>query len=319
LDLSDEYKKDVVDYMIGEYKIGRTPNPDVMCNKYIKFGGFFDFAMKKGADFVATGHYARVVRIKNKELRIKEKENRELYLATRDPAKRDNFKLLTSRDNAKDQSYFLWTLKEEHLAKTLFPVGGMQKSEVRKLAKKFDLVTAEKKDSQGLCFMGKIDVKDFLSHYIKPKVGKVLDEKGQEIGFHSSVTFLTIGERHGFTITKKTANDKPYFIVGKNIKDNVVIVSNNKFGNNTENQVFSLKLKNLNIINPNIDIASIKNLEARLRYRQPVQRLKIKDLRFKNDRLETIEVEFETPQVVAPGQSLVFYNGEECLGGGIIV
>ncbi len=150
LDLEKEYKKEVVDYMIEEYKNGRTPNPDVMCNKYIKFGGFFDWAMSQGADFVATGHYARL----NKE-----------------------HELVAGRDSNKDQSYFLWTLTKEQLSKTLFPVGDIEKTEVRKLAKKFGLPTAEKKDSQGLCFIGKVDMAEFLHHFIETKPGPVLNDK----------------------------------------------------------------------------------------------------------------------------------------------
>ena len=175
LDLEKEYKEEVVDYMISEYRAGRTPNPDVMCNRYVKFGGFYDWAMKQGADYVATGHYAQVI----------------------------DGKLIAGNDKNKDQTYFLWTLNKEQLSKTIFPVGNIEKPEVRKLAKKFNLPNAEKKDSQGLCFIGKIDIKEFLSHYIDSKRGNVLNIEGEVIGEHDGSFFFTIGERHGFNILKK--------------------------------------------------------------------------------------------------------------------
>ena len=193
LDLEKEYKEEVVDYMIAEYRSGRTPNPDVMCNRYVKFGGFFDWAMKEGADVVATGHYARTY----------------------------NGDLCKGRDDNKDQSYFLWTLTPEKLAKTLFPVGNIEKPEVRALAKKFGLPNAEKKDSQGLCFVGKIDMKEFLKHFIDEKPGDVLNTDGEVVGHHEGALFYTLGERHGFTVTQKTPEDKPYFVIAKDNKKNI--------------------------------------------------------------------------------------------------
>jgi tRNA-specific 2-thiouridylase len=172
IDLTEKYKKEVVDYMIREYKVGRTPNPDVFCNKYIKFGVFFDWAITEGADFVATGHYARV-------------ENQ-----------KGIFKMLSGCDKSKDQSYFLWTLTQKQLSKTIFPVGDLKKSQVRALAKKYKLPNAGRKDSQGLCFVGPVDVKDFLATYAPQKKGNVLDEKGNVIGEHPGALFFTIGERH---------------------------------------------------------------------------------------------------------------------------
>ncbi|MEN9524048.1 MAG: hypothetical protein RL536_117, partial [Candidatus Parcubacteria bacterium] len=201
LDLEKEYKKEVVDYMIAEYKIGRTPNPDVMCNKQIKFGAFYEWAMKNGADFVATGHYARVEKFS------------------------DSYKLLAGVDNNKDQSYFLWTIKNEQLPHIIFPIGHLTKPEVRKMAAKLKLPTAEKKDSQGLCFIGMVDMKEFLSHYIQQKKGNVLDVNGKIIGEHNGAFLFTIGERHGFTITKKTPNDGALFAVSKNVLNNTITVS----------------------------------------------------------------------------------------------
>ncbi|HEY4508180.1 MAG TPA: tRNA 2-thiouridine(34) synthase MnmA, partial [Candidatus Paceibacterota bacterium] len=181
LNLEKEYKKEVVDYMIREYKAGKTPNPDVFCNRFIKFGGFYEFARKSGADFIATGHYARIVK------RYERYEHQILG--------NENLMLVASADRNKDQSYFLWQIKKEQLPNILFPVGGMRKPEVRRLAKRFGLITADKKDSQGLCFVGKVDMKEFLSHYIKPRKGKVLDENGRVVGEHSGAFFYTIGER----------------------------------------------------------------------------------------------------------------------------
>ena len=175
LDLSKEYKKRVVDYFIAEYKAGRTPNPDVMCNKHIKFGVFYDWAMSQGADFVATGHYAQVSRnVKRKVPEISNSPHR--------PREGEgSFSLEVSRDLNKDQTYFLWNLKTEQLPKVLFPIGNYTKPQVRALAKKFGLPNALKKDSQGLCFVGQIDFKDFLKRELAAKPGAVLDEQGKVI------------------------------------------------------------------------------------------------------------------------------------------
>jgi tRNA-specific 2-thiouridylase len=280
LDLEKEYKEEVVDYMINEYKLGRTPNPDVMCNRYVKFGGFYDWAMKKGADFVATGHYAQSI----------------------------DGKLVAGNDKNKDQTYFLWTLTGEQISKTLFPVGNIEKPEVRKLAKKFDLPNAEKKDSQGLCFIGKIDIKDFLKRYIEVRVGNVLNEKGEVIGEHDGAFFFTIGERHGFNITKKTPNDEPYYVINKNIENNTITVANKDAGGNLPNAVKKVSLRE---VNWNQGVAPVgKKSMARSRYREALSEIVIFRENF---------VEFTKPQFsISPGQSLVVYDGEVCLGGGII-
>src|SRR3990167_4638929 len=200
-DFKKEYREAVFNYMIREYAAGRTPNPDVMCNKEIKFGVFLKRALEAGADFIATGHYVR----RDKTARLP----RVLTLSAGAPTptrhSRGFISLFSARDTSKDQSYFLWTLTQDQLKHSIFPIGDYLKSEVRKLAKKFNLPTAEKKDSQGLCFMGKIDVKEFLKHYIKPKRGNVLNEEGEVVGTHDGAMFFTLGERHGFEITQKTA------------------------------------------------------------------------------------------------------------------
>ncbi|MEK7118469.1 MAG: tRNA 2-thiouridine(34) synthase MnmA, partial [Patescibacteria group bacterium] len=174
LDLEKEYKKEVVDYMIREYGAGRIPNPDVMCNKHVKFGAFLDFAKKHGADFIATGHYSRVV-------------SRQESVGSR------KFVLLKGADKEKDQSYFLWTLTQAQLAHTLFPVGHLKKSQVRLLARKFGLSNAEKKDSQGLCFIGAIDMAKFLKQYLHTEKGDVRNENGDIVGTHDGALLYTIG------------------------------------------------------------------------------------------------------------------------------
>jgi tRNA-specific 2-thiouridylase len=283
LDLEKEYKREVVDYMVREYKMGRTPNPDVMCNRHVKFGAFFKKARDLGADFVATGHYAKI----------------------------DKGVLVAADDKNKDQSYFLWTLTDKELKHTLFPVGGLEKSEVRKLAKKFRLVNADKKDSQGLCFIGKIDMKDFLKEYIPVKKGNVINLKGELVGTHDGALFYTLGERHGFILTKKTPEDKPYFVVAKDIKKNTITVSN-------KNEKGELPLSHRAVSIDSVQWTEMpkasKKYSARIRYRQPLQTCTVK-----KGTNNTWSVFFDRPQSsVSPGQSLVLYDRSRCLGGGII-
>jgi tRNA-specific 2-thiouridylase len=280
LDLEKEYKEEVVDYMISEYKLGRTPNPDVMCNRYVKFGGFYNYAMKNGADYVATGHYAQVI----------------------------DGKLVAGEDKNKDQTYFLWTLNKEQLSKTLFPVGNIEKPEVRKLAKKFDLPNALKKDSQGLCFIGKIDIKEFLSHYITPDKGGVLDIQGNVIGTHDGSFFYTIGERHGFDIIKKTPNDEPYYVISKDIEKNTITVANKGLEGELPNGITTIQVKD---VNWNQGVPAIgRKILARTRYRAPLQEIEFVD---------SNTVKFTNVQDnISVGQSLVMYDGNICLGGAII-
>lgn len=307
LDLEKEYKKEVVDYMIREYENGRTPNPDVNCNKYVKFGAFFDFAMKSGADYVATGHYARVE--KNK--------------------KTNSYNLLAGKDKEKDQSYFLWNLTQEHLSKTLFPVGDLQKTEVRKMAQKFNLPVFNKKDSQGLCFIGKVDMKDFLKHYLLPKKGNVLNEKGEIVGWHEGACFYTIGQRHGFVITKKTEKETPYYVISKNILSNEITVSDSPFVEGVSSS------KKIIISGANWICGKLpdfnKEYKARIRYRQPLQTCRIQAVKFettdgsiaentnKTKVALKFEITFNLSQVaVSRGQSLVIYDKDTCIGGGIM-
>ena len=310
LDASHQYKKEVVDYLIAEYKAGRTPNPDVMCNKMIKFGVFYNWAMKQGADYISTGHYAQIGKL---TANSPDALNLKVGIPT---ASRRGSQLTASKDKEKDQTYFLWNLRQEQLARILFPVGGYTKPEVRALAKKFCLPNAEKKDSQGLCFIGKIDFKEFLRHEIKEKPGKVLNEKGEAIGQHNGAVFFTIGERHGFTVEKKSPDDRPYFVIAKDLKKNTLTVSH-LFADEAENpeasiaETLEVKITQTNWIGK-LTVNS-KQLTARVRYRQP-----LKPCTLLNVNRESAIVKFEEPQLAAPGQSLVLYDGDECLGGGVI-
>ncbi|GMQ94956.1 MAG: tRNA 2-thiouridine(34) synthase MnmA [Patescibacteria group bacterium] len=294
MNFEKEYKKEVVDYMIDAYKRGLTPNPDVMCNRTIKFGAFWREAVKMGALHVATGHHARTRKIENKRSNIK------------------NYRLLKGVDEGKDQSYFLWTLTQKQLQKTLFPVGEYEKSDVRKMAEEFGLHTAQKKDSQGLCFVGKLNMRDFLKHFIEEKRGDVLNVGGEVIGWHEGAYFYTLGQRHGFTITKKGAHDTPYYIVGKNIEHNTLAISHKKTSGVVANTKRKVTIKNTNWI-ADTPLVGKKIYAARVRYRQPLQQCTVKNI---SDDEATIV--FDEPQLIPAGQSLVLYDGEECLGGGIM-
>lgn len=271
-DFSRQYKKLVTDYMLREYKAGRTPNPDVMCNKEIKFGLFYKKAMEAGADFIATGHY------------VKAKHG----------------KLFVAKDKNKDQSYFLWTLKKNIVKKCLFPIGDYTKPEVRKLAKKFGLPNHAKKDSQGVCFIGPLDMKDFLTKHIKPRKGKVIHIDGRIIGEHDGSNYYTIGQRHGLNIG---TGGGPYYVVSKDIKKNIIYVGSEKdlFNKNT-------KITEISWVNGGIKFPG--QVDVRLRYRAGLK----KAILNKNG-----ELELKTPErAITEGQSAVFYRGSRMLGGGII-
>jgi len=277
LDLSREYKEGVVDYLLDEYRRGRTPNPDVMCNKSIKFGAFLDFAMREGADLVSTGHYAR------------SHESR----------------LLAGVDRSKDQSYFLWTLTQEILSHTLFPIGGYEKREVRELARDFGIPVADKKDSQGICFLGAVDMKDFLRHYVDVKGGDVLDMVGQVVGRHEGAILYTLGERHGFTVRQRLPDEGAHFVVAKDIERNTITVAT-KAGE-TAASVREIVLRDINWITSPV---TGQSYGARIRYRQPLAACTITGK----------TVTFEVPQrAVTSGQSCVVYDGDICLGGGVII
>jgi tRNA-specific 2-thiouridylase len=278
LSLEDEYKKEVVDYMISEYEKGRTPNPDVMCNKFVKFGKFYDWALGDGADFIATGHYAET----------------------------DGKKLLKAKDGNKDQTYFLWKLTADKLSHILFPVSGMEKSEVREIARTKDLSVAEKKDSQGVCFIGKMDMKEFLGHFVESAPGDILDAEGNVIGRHDGALFYTIGQRRGFDVVKKTPDAGAYFIISKDMEANTITVLSKKEREGKEEKVAEILLEDINWIS---GTPADGEYECRFRYRQPLIKCELRG----NKAI------FKEPQTsVNPGQSLVLYDGEVCVGGGVI-
>lgn len=277
-DAEKKYKEGVADYMIEEYKKGNTPNPDVMCNREVKFGVFWQFAKDRGANFIATGHYAR-----------------------------NNNQLMKGVDSSKDQSYFLWTLTQEDLSHTLFPIGHLKKTEVRKLAEKYKLPTATKKDSQGVCFLGPLDMKDFLKHYIKSKKGVVLSENGIIIGSHDGVVFFTLGERHGFILDKHSENDKPLYVISKDIKNNTITVSSSLENSKNKFSDSQIIIKNTNWISciPDKD----KKYTAQIRYHGKLFDCNIKILE-ENKAL----INFEKLTMISGGQSIVVYDGDTCLG-----
>ena len=292
----DAYKKEVIDYMVREYSLGRTPNPDVMCNRHVKFGVFFDEAMKQGADFIATGHYAQV-----------------------EHGTHENDVVLRSAvDSDKDQTYFLWNVPKQALSHTSFPIGHLRKTEVREIARKNHLITADKKDSQGVCFLGKVSMKDFLKHSIRTEQGDVLDTKGNVIGYHEGALLYTLGERRGFTITKKGTDDTPRYVIDKDIIKNTLTVSEKnestleKFARN------EVVIAHTNWISD--EPKEGETLMARFRHQQTLRRVRVlKKEGGKDTEEEAWTIVFvEEQETVSPGQSLVVYRGNQCLGGGIV-
>lgn len=287
-DAEKEYEQGVAKYMIDEYKKGRTPNPDVMCNREVKFGVFWNFAKNKGADFIATGHYVKNINKNNS------------YFLKKNP------------DEGKDQVYFLWTLNQEDLSHVIFPLGDIKKEQVRKIALKNKLPNAKKKDSQGVCFLGPLDMKIFLEHYIETKDGNVLNKEGQIIGIHRGSVFFTIGERHGFSIFKEFKNPKPLYVIDKNIENNTITVSDKSpVSIGDDKKITIIKCRNINWVNeiPNEN----KTYQAQIRYHGELINCKIKK---EDDNFASVS--FENSVQVDSGQSIVFYDHDICLGGGVI-
>ncbi len=280
LDLEQEYRQGVADYMISEYLKGRTPNPDVMCNREVKFGGFLKHAIKQGVDYVATGHYAQNI----------------------------NGQLVKGIDSDKDQSYFLWTLTCKQLERILFPVGHLPKSVTRLIAAWYQLPTASKKDSQGICFIGDINMKEFLGHYIEEKHGNVVNEQGKIIGFHKGVLFFTLGERHGFVITEKTIDDRPYYVIGKDIEQNILTVSHDLSQNPIVQKIIITEC--VWRIIPKQDVL----YTAQIRYHGEIKSCKVQIVN--KQYTEIIFSEYDG--TVAGGQSIVVFDGVVCIGGGIV-
>lgn len=279
-DFRQEYKRLVFDYMVCEYAEGQTPNPDVMCNREIKFGAFYEKALKLGADLIATGHYVRLRKAEHGQ------------------------ELLEGADKNKDQSYFLWALAEWQLKRCLFPLGDYTKPQVREIARQMELPTAEKKDSQGLCFVGKVNFDYFLRDLLLRREGKVVTTDGTVIGKHDGIAFYTIGQRHGLGI----GGGVSYYVAEKDVATNTLVV-----GKGPNDSILYKKEIMVNHLNWISDFCEGR-CEVRIRYRQPrVPALVLKE----NDRVRVV---FDVPQRgVAPGQSAVFYDREKVLGGGIIL
>lgn len=278
-DFQKQYRDKVVEYMIDGFKAGFTPNPDIMCNQEIKFKLFLDTALENGADLIATGHYAIA----------------------------KDGKLFMAKDQNKDQTYFLHRVSKEALRKTVFPLGGYTKPQVRELAKKFDLVTADKKESMGICFVGKVGIKEFLEQYVDKKPGPIVDNHGKIVGQHDGAIFYTIGQRHGLDV----GGGLPYYVVGKDMAKNEVHVT-------TDLQDKKLWSSEINLTSAHwIDEPEpSQKLMVRTRHRAklvPVKLLnKLSNSKWQADLGEEV-------RALTPGQSAVFYSGNECLGGGIVV
>ncbi len=322
-DAEQAYKKGVADYMIEEYKKGNVPNPDVMCNREVKFGVFWNFARERGADFIATGHYASVNENSFREATGGGVPLRGIPSNGVKELREKLFSLERSLDMSKDQSYFLWTLTQIDLAHTLFPIGHMQKSAVRKLAEKYKLPTATKKDSQGVCFLGPLDMKEFLKHYIESKKGDVVlarsseigNEEGKVIGYHDGAVFLTLGERHGFTITEKTPSDKPYFVVRKDIDRNTITVSARQdLAQSAIGKAYGQK--SFEIINVNWILSPEQNKQYTAQVRYHGEQLKCE---IENVDTQKALIIFKDPILVSSGQSIVLYDGIVCMGGGVVI
>jgi tRNA-specific 2-thiouridylase len=273
-DFEKEYRQKVVDYMVREYQAGRTPNPDIMCNQEVKFGLFLETALDDGADMIATGHYARAA----------------------------DGQLFTGLDKNKDQTYFLYRVTEDALRKSLMPIGELEKPAVRELAKHLSLATAEKKDSQGICFVGKVGIKDFLSHELGPQAhGPIIDQNDKTIGEHDGAIFYTIGQRHGLNV----GGGLPYYVSRKDMQANTVYVTTNL--DDADLWVKEITLQEMHWINEKPDDS--REYQARLRYRGPLV-----PCRLKNNKL----VLKEEQRGIAAGQSAVLYDADRVLGGGII-
>lgn len=285
LDAESTYRDLVGMQMVNDYKKGLTPNPDILCNREVKFGVFWNFAKSLGADYIATGHYAKNY-----------KDN-----------KTGNYFLAKPKDKAKDQTYFLWTLKNEDLEHIIFPLSDIEKSEVRRIAKKHNLPNANKKDSQGVCFLGHIDIKNFIGHYTKLESGDVVDTEGNVIGRHEGAIVYTLGQRHGFTIEKKTNSEKPYYVVDRNSNENTIVVSNDP------NDI--LYAKNKFFVDSGFIRSSLEGVTATYRYNG--EYVSVKSITNTGD--GDILIEFDKKIMISPGQSIVFYKKDLVVGGGICI
>ena len=282
-----EHWDNVFEHFLAEYKAGRTPNPDILCNREIKFKAFLDYALMLGADLIATGHYVR---------------RRDIDGHT---------ELLKGLDPNKDQSYFLHAVGGTQIARTLFPVGELEKPAVRAIAEKYELATAKKKDSTGICFIGERRFSDFLKQYLPAQPGVIETTDGEQIGQHHGLMYHTIGQRQGLGIGgMKDASDEPWYVLAKDVARNVLVVGQG----NEHPWLFSRALLASEIfwVNP-VDLSAPRQLTAKVRYRQSDQQCTLEQTP------QGYRAIFSTPQrAVTPGQSVVFYDGDICLGGGVI-
>lgn len=325
VDLSVQYKERIVDYMFNEYEKGRTPNPDVLCNREIKFDVFMDIAMDLGADYVATGHYCRKATI--------EKDGKEIH------------QLLAGKDKNKDQSYFLCQLSQDQLAKALFPIGELTKPEVREIAKAQDLITAEKKDSQGLCFIGKVRLPDFLQQQLKPKEGVIVEVEdslevynqtqpeftskeselaylaqkpqyvvsdGKVVGKHQGAHYFTKGQRKGLAVG---GTKEPLFVIETDVEENVIYTGQGKDHPGLLRNVLFVSNDELHWIREDLALNEGETMDvmARIRYRQPLEKATLHKV------ASGLYVEFENKQsAITEGQFVAWYNNDELLGSGVI-
>ena len=325
IDLSEQYKERIVDYMFNEYERGRTPNPDVLCNREIKFDVFMKIALSLGADYVATGHYCR-----KGEIEINGKTV---------------YQLLAVKDKNKDQSYFLCQLSQEQLSKTLFPIGELQKSEVRKIAAEQNLVTAEKKDSQGLCFIGKVRLPDFLQQKLQPKDGVIVEipagetiyqtetptfnnkeeklsffskkytyqkELGKEVGKHNGAHYFTKGQRKGLAVG---GTPEPLFVIETDVKDNIIYTGQGKNHPGLLRKGLFVNQDEVHWVREDLSLQQDEEMEvmARIRYRQPLEKAKLYQTE------NGLYIIFENEQTaITEGQFVAWYHKEELLGSGVI-
>lgn len=326
VDLSKEYKERIVDYMFNEYERGRTPNPDVLCNREIKFDVFLKIALQLGADYVATGHYCR------KEMII-------------DSSKKPVYRLLSGKDKNKDQSYFLCQLSQDQLARTLFPIGELQKSEVRQIAAEQGLITAEKKDSQGLCFIGKVRLPEFLQQKLKPRNGPIVEvsgeyahykrsvpsfdskeaelaffsekpvydlDDGKIVGQHQGAHYFTIGQRKGLDVG---GTKEPLFVIDTDVDHNIIFTGQGKNHPGLYRRTLFVSDAELHWVRPDLQLELDESMEvmARIRYRQPLQKARLYRVN------GGIYVDFDSMQsAITEGQFVAWYQGDELLGSGVI-
>lgn len=302
LDVRKEFKEKVVDYLIDEYKNGRTPNPCVECNRHIKFGFLIKKMMELKADYIATGHYARISG-KLQAPRNKSQTNPKYQIS--------NYKLLVAKDKIKDQSYFLWTLTQDQLKRTLFPVGDYTKKEIREMAKKWNLPVYKKKESQEICFIPDSDINKFLKKRIGIKKGLIITVDSKKVGEHEGLAYYTIGQRKGI----KIGGIGPFYVVDKDFKKNVLIVAQGDF----DDALFKkeMMVKGVNWINK---VKLPLRCKVKIRYLTPAVSCTVFKIQSsKLNQNSKFKIRFAKPQrAITPGQSAVFYKGNEVLGGGII-